>query len=156
MPPMRLEEFIQRQRRATAAPKPARLLALDPGETTGWALFEGHTFVDAGQYPVHALKDFALFFIHKAPTVIVMENYRIYAHRAAQHVGSDVPTVQYIGAVKLAAEMADIPVHLQMAYQAKGFVTDARLQQLGLYQEGRRHANDAVRHAVYYFLFGRT
>jgi hypothetical protein len=89
-----------------------------------------------------------------APDHIVMEDYKVYAHRAAQHVGSQVTTVQYIGVFKLAAEQLMIPMTLQMAHLAKTFASDDKLQRFGLYQTAMKHANDSIRHGMYYLLFG--
>jgi hypothetical protein len=48
----------------------------------------------------------------------------------------------------------DINLYLQGAQQAKGFSKDDKLRAWGLYQVGKRHANDAIRHATYWLLFG--
>jgi hypothetical protein len=129
---------------------------VDPGETCGWATFDELELIAAGQFPVRNLEEFDLFVTRSRPDVMVIENYRVYASRAAQHVGSEVNTAQYIGILKFLASMYQVPVYLQMAHQAKGWVSDKRLHDLGLFQTGNRHANDAIRHGVYWLLFGHT
>lgn len=148
-----LPELVSRTRRT--ARFEGRVLAIDPGETTGWATFEACDLTQAGQFPVNDLEAFDTFVTDHRPDVMVIENYRVYASRAAQHVGSEVNTAQYIGILKFLGGMYQIPIALQMAHQAKGWVSDARLHQLGLFQTGHRHANDAVRHGVYWLLFGK-
>lgn len=133
-----------------------RLLAVDPGETVGWAVFDNLALAEAGQFSVINLEAFDAFLTAKRPDHMVIENYRVYASKAARHVGSEVNTAQYIGILKFLADMYQVPYTLQMAHQAKGWVSDARLHQLGLFQVGRRHANDAIRHGVYYLLFAKT
>ena len=46
----------------------------------------------------------------------------------------------------------NIPYKLQMAQQAKGFVTDAKLKEWGMWDIGHKHARDACRHCVYYLV----
>ena len=48
----------------------------------------------------------------------------------------------------LTDEEDSISVHMQQPSDAMSIVTDARLKELGLWQVGRRHANDAARHMV--------
>jgi len=93
---------------------------------------------------------------NETPVTVVCENYRVYEHRKEQHVGSEVVTIQYIGVVKLACQMFFVPLILQMAWQAKGFQTDAKLKEWGLYQVAMKHANDAIRHGCYYYLFHKA
>jgi len=151
--PTTLPELVKRTRRSSAA-FTGTVLAVDPGETCGWALFENVDLINAGQFRVNTLEQFDAFVTDSHPDVMVIENYRVYASRAAQHVGSEVNTAQYIGILKFLGQMYQIPVALQMAHQAKGWVSDARLNQLGLFQTGKRHSNDAIRHGVYWLLFG--
>ena len=91
---------------------------------------------------------------HK-PTRVVCEEYRVYGWRTRQHAWSELHTPQLIGALRAIAAQRGIPVVLQGAGLAKGFVSDAKLRAWGLYRSGMRHAMDAVRHACYYLLFGR-
>jgi hypothetical protein len=146
-------EFLKKTRKDK--PLPGRLLCLDPGETTGWSLFINGELEKAGQFRVDNLNELFMLVTGIAPDHIVMEDYKVYAHRAQQHIGSGVTTVQYIGVFKLAAEQLGIPLTLQMAHLAKGFVNDKKLQMWELYQTGARHANDSIRHGIYYLLFGK-
>jgi hypothetical protein len=134
------------------------LLCLDPGDTTGYAVFDSGALVKAGQFRVTplSLAKFHTLFRHYKPDRIVAENYRVYQHKLKQHANSTVPTIQYVGAIKSFAQLLGIPVTWQWAFQAKGFGTDYRLRELGLYQANRRHANDAIRHGVYFYVFGKA
>jgi hypothetical protein len=58
-----------------------------------------------------------------------------------------------MGAIEYIAFDQELQLHKQMANLAKGFVTDKKLHDWGLYQIGKQHARDAIRHAVYYLLF---
>lgn len=133
-----------------------RILALDPGETTGWATFEGQAMVNSGQ-----IKGPTLFDCYRQiralidltdPHDLVMENYKIYAWKAKDHSWSELFTPKLIGAIECLMAERDCVVKMQMAQQAKGFCTDDRLKLFGFWPDGK-HARDAVRHAVYYLLF---
>jgi hypothetical protein len=85
--------------------------------------------------------------------LILFEEYRVRGNKFKEHVGSEVVTIQNIGAVKVVADELAVPLAKQSAGMAKGFATDAKLRRWGLWQTNQRHANDAVRHGVYYLLF---
>jgi hypothetical protein len=90
------------------------------------------------------------------PDVLIVENYRIYPWKLKQHSFSNVPTLQYIGAIRMAAQVRKIKVVFQMAQLAKQFCTDGKLRAWKLYNNGHKHANDAIRHGCYYLLFARN
>jgi hypothetical protein len=136
-----------------------RLLSLDPGNTTGWALFNGEgKLLGCGQMPATSgLKLDRLISLSKA-THLVIEEYRIYPWKMAQHSMSDVPTLRLVGAIELIAAQRKLPLRKQGANLAKGFCTNLKLASWGLLQatQAKRHANDAVRHACYALLFATT
>jgi hypothetical protein len=84
------------------------------------------------------------------------------SEEGGQRHGTNLMSREYIGVAKLfAAERMNTPVVLQSAAQAKGFIPDkakngleanAKLKALGLYVPGRPHANDAMRHLIYYLV----
>jgi hypothetical protein len=136
-----------------------RVLAFDPGHTTGYAYFEGDKLEECGEIDTSnmqsAVKEIDLIIGAHSPEVIVMEDYRIYKWRAKHHAGSEVLTIQVIGAIQTIAIQESIyDIIKQPAHTAKGFCTDGKLREWGFYQTGNKHANDAVRHGTYYILFG--
>jgi hypothetical protein len=81
-----------------------RVLVIDPGERVGWAVV---TIDEQGmsvlRHGITGLKDFAVKLdtsFHRYDTV-VYETYRIAAEKLKQHVGSDVPTLQLIGMIRM-------------------------------------------------------
>ncbi len=134
-----------------------RLLAIDPGETVGYALFEEGELATAGQFKVENILQLGvdLIWAH-SPNTIVTESYRVYRHKLERHAWSNVPTLRYIGAIQfIVAQAGGITYHEQSAYEAKQFCTDDRLRAWGLWQSGNaRHAHDAIRHACHFYLFG--
>lgn len=134
-------------------------LCLDPGETTGWSLWDGPEMAECGQWATPSpdiLADaiFALDAVYRLDR-IVYEEYRVRGNKYKEHVGSEVVTIQHIGAIKVVASESniDVPVFKQGAGIAKNFATDTKLRRWGLYQVGMRHANDSIRHGVYWILF---
>lgn len=77
-----------------------RLLGIDPGGVNGLAWFDeeynlsGFTQVTLNELP-HWLEEH-----EPKPTLIVLENYKLWKHRALQQAGSSMPAAQAIGMVK--------------------------------------------------------
>lgn len=150
-------------------PFKGRLLSLDPGETTGWSIFDSHDnsthyeLATCGQlvtwdkvrdsiYP--CVQNFPQLLALYQPDRVVIESYRVYDWRSDDHKWSDVPTLRIIGSIETRLVDAIIPYSFQTAQVAKQFVTDERLKSWGFYQRGERHARDAIRHALYHITFG--
>lgn len=137
---------------------PGRLLCLDPGETTGWAIFEDCALHDCGQ--TRTVRDGVIDFDAIRCLImgshcdwIVCEDYKVYAHKLDSHTFSPVVTLRVIGIAEYLAWEKGTEMTFQMAQQAKQFVTDDKLQRWGMYQEKMKHARDAIRHGVYFLLF---
>lgn len=153
-----LEQLYQHSiERLKRPPAPERLLSLDPGETTGFAHFAGPLFVHANQISTSsqqlALGELTTLLEEYKPTLVVIEDYRVYANRTAQHAGSSLSTPRLIGMIETLLLQRDIPFHKQPAGVAKQFVTDDKLKAWGLYSRGLKHARDAIRHGLYFILF---
>lgn len=112
-----------------------RVLALDPGDKVGWARADIH---DDGtwtrfRHGILQLKPAALAVdsaLTKPPSsaswpgthlpeydVVVCEDWRLYAHMAKHLVGSEIPSAQFIGMVKLACWKSGVPLVMQFARQ---------------------------------------
>lgn len=150
---------------------PSRLLCLDPGETTGWSLFERGKLTYYGQIETvtmdkqPAWHGLSKLFYETDPTHVVCEDYRVYAHKLERHSNSSVVTLRLIGGIdficrntfgatnELGPYIAEgIPLTYQMATQAKGFVTDDRLKSWDFWKPGMRHSRDAIRHGLYFLI----
>lgn len=94
-----------------------------------------------------------LYTFKPQPETIVYEEYRIRGNKAKQHIGSEVFTIQHIGVIRAVADDLGANIVKQSAGMAKTFATDVKLRRWGLYQPNKRHANDAIRHGVYFHLF---
>jgi hypothetical protein len=149
---------ILKKRRGPEWIAPARLLCLDPGHTTGWSVYENGKLTTEGQAATMAegWKCIDQLFLDVQPTMVVYENYRVYAHKLERHSNSEVYTLRLVGVIEYLCEVkCQIPFYNQMAQQAKGFMTDDKLKKWGMYNRGMRHARDAVRHGGYFLLFSK-
>jgi hypothetical protein len=156
---------LERLHKAIARiPTPHALYALDPGETTGWAYFHGLKLVECGQLNTSDLvRGASLIEEHILdrsirPTVVIMEDYRVYSYKRDSHVNNALHTPRLIGAVEVVVGTLDppIPCRKQMASLAKPFITDEKLKAWGMYSRGQRHARDAIRHGLYYMLCSKS
>jgi hypothetical protein len=139
------------------------VLALDPGETTGWSIMDvGHAseiiLADQGQIKTWPMEEglprlTELVDAYK-PEFIVYEAYHVYAWRLNEHTFSEVPTIQLIGMIKTVALQRSINFGEQTAQTGKAFFTDQRLKTLGIFFEGQKHARDSLRHACQFVTFG--
>lgn len=139
------------------------VLALDPGETTGWSMLQVDPsqaifLLDQGQFkswPLEeGLKGLTAIVNKYEPSFIVYEAYHVYAWRLNEHTFSEVPTIQLIGMIKTIALQRSIKFGEQTAQTGKAFFTDARLKTLGIFFEGQKHARDSLRHACQFVTFG--
>jgi len=127
-----------------------KVLAFDPGETTGWAFFEdaalgpttGTLELWGGPQGIYDLID------KYTPDFIVVENFRLFPHRQREQVGSTFPTVKVIGVIEYIAEGWSIPVVFQEPgdrKQVKGWWSTDFLP------KGMRitpHERSALQHAI--------
>ena len=162
--PQQLPELERLVRQLDKYDFSGHLLALDPGETTGYALFHRRSqqswLISAGQIQTWPFEDcvrsLTLNFqhAHSRPSQVVYEVYHVYGWRLQEHSFSEIPTIQIIGCIKTLCVQNDIPYHGQTAQVGKGFCSDQKLRYWGLYQPGLVHARDAIRHGCHYLLFG--
>lgn len=134
---------------------PSRLLAIDPGETVGHALFVDGFFVDCGQVvakenPAQAIENLIELM---NPTHIVAEDYKVYSTKTESHAWSSLFTPRMLGMIELLGYQRNIQVHYQMAAVVKQFCNAAKLQEWNFYKPGKRHADDAIKHGTYFLLF---
>lgn len=176
---MPFEKFLYGVRGKDFVP-PDIIVALDPGETTGYALFIQGKLHATRQIRTPTVRIFAEVFksLHNfatlsphestklnpawqpfdkpygRPDVVVYEDYKIYSWKSDHHAWASLHTPQCLGALKAIATIHQLPLYTQLAQQPKGFCTDAKLKMWGnkYYQANQKHARDAVRHGCYYLL----
>ncbi len=136
---------------------PSVLIALDPGETTGVAVFKEGVLSLVDQIAQRefdlAIKEMASLISTTEPTIAIIEDYKVYSHKADAHKWSKLHTPRLIGGIQALCILHEVPYRMQMA-SAKSFCNDERLKDWRMYQVGKPHATDAVRHGLYFILFG--
>ncbi len=151
--PKTFETYLKNSRREQPEWKPPkRLLALDPGGTTGWSLFVDGKLVRGGQCPGRAYI-LAKLIKDQFPTDVVIERYILYGNKTQEQIGSDMPVSQLIGVVKYVCQLSRIPVVMQGAGDVKKFCSDSRLKEWKWFSPTKRHLNDSIRHGCYCLLF---
>ena len=143
-------------------PVPKVMLCLDPGHTTGLAVFtdgeltaweQAVTIEDIGKGLTVDWKELIRLFDKYQPTQVVCEDYRIYQHKLDQHTFSQVATLRLIGGIDMLCYQRGIPIDYQLAIEHKGFCSDKKLEAWGYWQRGMRHSRDAIRVGCYWLLF---
>lgn len=132
-----------------------KLVAIDPGHTTGYVEAEATdgvlTLTKVLQIPWE--ERFSLMSLLCAlplPDAVIVESFRLYAHKARAQINNDFPSVRVIGIVEAAAYLVDIldRVHFQPAS------IRTRVQVLPEHQEVDRagpHARDAYQHLRFFY-----
>ena len=135
-----------------------RILALDPGGTTGFKIWSDEVGFVGGQLINGHMKDghheeLWSMLNNLYPTVVI---YEAFEYRNRARAGLVLDSREYIGIIRLWGEITDGAVLVkQTASQAKGFVNDAILKKGSLWVPGNPHENDAMRHLVYYLVNGK-
>lgn len=155
---MEFSELVRKSRTSGVPVYSGTLLSLDPGHTTGYAIFKDLELIESGQLDTKEQEEWIntlkpLFQKHRY-TEVVFEDYRVYKWRVQQHAHSELHTSKLIGAIQAVCLYEGLTYHKQPASVAKDFCNDQKLREWGFYVEGQRHARDAIRHGCYFIMFG--
>ena len=138
----------------TSAPLQTVILALDPGQRTGVALArlvnEQLVSFQCGEGDFSTLQLFGLL-ESICPSYLVAEQFD---YRNKSRPGLVLYSRNLLGVSEMWAELRDSCYRTQSAARGKSFFTDAKLRQLGLYEPGKPHARDALRHLLAFLEFG--
>lgn len=147
-----------------------RLLALDPGGTTGWAawqLVNGHKEIfETGELTGdnHHMALWDLLHRHLVDTVmlggsmtVIVENFEFRKDERDRYK-IDYIAAEYVGVAKAYCGYQqnrgfDISFVVPGASQGKGFWNDDKLKRVGMYHRNSRHIRDATRHLLRYRTF---
>lgn len=149
-----------------------RVIALDPGGTTGWDTYSATRMVtpdgtvewydeewrcgQLGPGDHHDQLYALLEDQHVQHYAVVCESFEF--RQGKQRDNLNLISREYIGIVKMFAKERNVPLHMQSAGMAKGFVPDKgpmrnkKLRVMGLWVPGKKHAMDARRHLVFYLV----
>ena len=136
------------------------VLAIDPGETSGFAWLPSPQARARDHMNVHGVcmatatgmwgaVDQAIAVLPMVD-VCVVESWRLYHWAAKTRINSDMPESRLIGAIELAARQAGVPVVFQpaMVTKSKPWVDDWLKRERG--KLGSDHERDALKHLVHY------
>lgn len=139
-------------------------LSVDPGETTGWALWEGQALIGGGQTPLWEFADEVYDSLLGSGAAyqeglfadvqqLVVEDFILYPWKCQELAYDKIRTARLIGMLELTASRASIPIFHQGAY-TKEDAERAGAESLFVHPlVENRHQNDAIRHGVYFMAF---
>lgn len=135
-----------------------RILSIDPGVTTGYALGvkENDKFYLAYDERIFNHNDFWQFLtkLHSHGGMhTICEDFEF--RQGKQKDGLNLYPVELIGILRLfCSNDRWSPLWMQKAAQGKGYYDDSKLRGLGVYRKGFEHGRDAARHLLHWFGFG--
>lgn len=99
------------------------VFAFDPGDMSGWCYFKDGTPESFGQFAkadtTDLLRQIAydpkLKDLGKGEVIFVIEDFRLFGHKARQQTGSQMVAAQVIGALRMAASLLNAEVVMQPA-----------------------------------------
>lgn len=123
-------------------------VAIDPGETTGWATFdEKGKLLQMGQYKMHEQNEALKAIIHPAVLMVIIEDYKNHGW-TQQKRWSRNQTSKNIGKIELYCDLFGVKYHLQpntvkgMGYKYQGTEPPKN--------HAISHQFDAAAHGVYW------
>lgn len=140
-----------------------KILAFDPGGTTGWAQFEIEYIDGVPQWQLPLFKHFTCgqigdnaehhlllwkLLMREHPDIVIGERFDNRGNEFARLMSKE-----YLGILKLWCELFEQEFVSQGASDAKGWVGNDKLDTLGLLAQPRTkwvHANDALRHMLFF------
>lgn len=137
-----------------------KVVAFDPGGTSGWMTWDSgkpDSYEAASQISIPEHHNLIRAFLQGLnPDVIICETFKF---RSGQP-DADLISREYIGVIKLYYQQNEhVDLVMQDPHQAKGkgaFWSDDKLARVGMLitpKHPNRHANDAIRHFMYWYTF---
>lgn len=115
-----------------------RIMAFDPGVTTGVAVVEYDCYT-VYQVDSRDLNSIWMELETQRPTDVAYEDFK---HRPTM-LSAELYSLQVIGVIRLWCRTT--PVYPYLPARAKAFWDDAKIKKLGLWNPGQPHAMDALR-----------
>lgn len=125
-----------------------RMVAVDPGKTTGFAFYDDEPDrVAPQQEPLNKALDIIWSELGNLDRIVVE---RFTVTERTIKLARDNTALYGVGTLSWFAWHADVQFVLQQPADAKRLITDVRLRRLGWYRSTvGGHANDAARHLAY-------
>lgn len=124
------------------------VVALDPGETTGVAVWREGKWA-AFQLPGwEAIETVDLWLADvDRPDLVISEEYRI-SRSTLEKGRQGMTSIEQIGALRYLCKRSRTPFKTQSPADAKSFSSDGKLRALKWWTPNREHARDASRHLL--------
>jgi hypothetical protein len=139
-----------------------RVIAVDPGETTGYAhgyITGGEMLIATGQaaWTHRQLHEHLGWY---QPHIIVCETFDFRRSPRAQRDRVNLYAKEMIGIIELYVEETSWPVQLHyqtpsQVMQRVAYFNPKRLKEENIHKPGKKHADEAARHLLYWFTFGK-
>jgi hypothetical protein len=125
------------------------IFAVDPGKMTGFARWDNGHFSSSMLEHMPFLESMWLVLLmpQNRPDLVVCESFIITAQTLKKSRGENW-SLEQIGAIRWMCHTHGVPFKLQTPADAKSFVKNERLKELGWYKPGAGHDNDAARHLL--------
>lgn len=127
-----------------------KFISYDPGQTTGWAIFENDRLLSAGESI--DWKDIKFQLENDEFDFVLFEEFKLYPWKAKHKSWDTFTEIEVIGVIKEFCWYNGIKLEKQIPAQ-KDFFDNKKLERL-FGKIPSRHAKDAVRHALVYLTFG--
>lgn len=128
------------------------LIAIDPGKTIGYVVvIDPFHLIEMGE--AQSMAELRQVLEKHNPNIIVIESFSLYPWKAQAQSFSKMPSPEIIGNVKEWATLNLIDVVEQTPSQ-RTVITDTLLKATNWWEltKGKRHARDAVRHMLCYYM----
>lgn len=123
------------------------VIAVDPGGTTGIAVWRGTDDIESVDLPTWDAVGFVHRQLEESPDLVVCESFRINAHTAKKSQDG-LASIESIGALRYLCALKEVSFELQPPSDAKSFAKDDKLKRIGWYIPGTDHCRDAQRHLL--------
>lgn len=128
-----------------------RVLAIDPGGTTGWSFWDPPSERPIGgenddSFRIRHLIEKTMHTLGPGAGILVCEDFRITGNTAKK--SPQTTALRILGTAEYLAWREGWEFVLQQPSQAKQFATNEKLKRLAWYHPGKEHQNDATRHVL--------
>lgn len=134
-----------------------RVLAVDPGGTTGFTFWQGSDSPTDAEFRTwmdddpHRVCDTVYDMLYAGLDAVVCENFVIGAGTIKKSRKGSNTAIEIIGALRWLTTRWRCPYALQMPGDVT-YIDDAKLKRMGWYTPGPDHARSSTRHLVHYLL----
>ncbi len=133
-----------------------RVISIDPGQTTGYCIGDLKDNVVSLNPCQDVLDHVGIYTLleDEHPDYVVCESFEYRPGQAKDYIV--LISLEYIGIVNFwchSGKKMNRPLSMQKASEGKGYFSNDKLKELGVYKRGVPHGMDALRHMMHWFTF---